>query len=45
MMDIIHRAHTAIKNSGEILKKFEELDATDFLKESARIFQNPESLN
>jgi hypothetical protein len=24
--------HTAIKNSGEILKKFEELDATDFLR-------------
>jgi hypothetical protein len=37
--------NTAIKNSGEILKKFEELDATDFFKESAGIFRNQESLN
>jgi hypothetical protein len=39
------RGITAIKNSGKILKKFEELEATDFFKESAGIFRNQESLN
>jgi hypothetical protein len=36
---------TAINDSGKFLNKFEEFGASNFFKESAGIFRNPESLN
>jgi hypothetical protein len=37
--------YTAINDYGKFLNKFEEFGASDFFKESARIFRNQESLN
>jgi hypothetical protein len=39
------RAYTAINDSGKFLNKFEEFGASNFFKEYAGIFRNPESLN
>jgi hypothetical protein len=38
-------SYTVINDYGKFLNKFEEFGASDFFKESARIFRNPESLN